>query len=494
MKTIAFAAALIAATNATEWGYRAPQVSYRPVTKVVQKPASEDRASAAYGRQYEQTNHSDWDAWGRDQDLSVDESYGNTTAKSYRAESYDEWDNKDNDKWGAQQWGQDRDMYGASSSEYDASRNDYDAYGAQGKNYGGYQTGGAYGGYGNAGQGYGKAKAGAASWKGQQARAGADNDVWAKQASGMDTDSRWGKSYDSVEARNYDNEHYAREVRADDDQWAEDYDRYNRGQKDAYAKGASKELHNAGGYGGWGGYGKGGKDQKAASAAYGQDYMGKSASDWDAWGRDQDLHEKVSYDQTRAKAYSAESYDEWDNQDADKWGAQAWGKDRDVYGASSYGAKASDIQKKGYGAGAYGASKHGQHGSYGGKVSYGGKQSSGWGKNAGYGKTGYYGGSYGAQEQASKAGYGQGSSVWAGASQGSGAAKAGYDNDEWAKQAAGSDFDSRWGKSYDRVSAKSYDNEKYARWLQADDDQWAEDYDRYDSGDKDSYGRAASNW
>ena len=29
------------------------------------------------------------------------------------------------------------------------------------------------------------------------------------------------------------------------------------------------------------------------------------------------------------KVYAAESYDEWDNKDDDKWGAQAWGKDID---------------------------------------------------------------------------------------------------------------------------------------------------------------------
>ena len=251
MKTIAFASALVAVINAAEWRQQqvyhrpAPQVTYRPVTQVVQQPASAQRASAGYGRQYEAQNTSDWDAWGRDQDLSVDESYGKTQAKYYKAESYDEWDNKDNDKWGAQQWGQDRDMYGASSSEYDASRNDYDAYGAKQRQAAGYRAPGAYGAYGAAGQGYGEAKAGAASWKGQQAQAGADNDVWAKQASGQDYDSRWGKSYDSVEARNYDNEHYAREVMADDDQWAEDYDRYDKGAKDQYGAAASKELHNA---------------------------------------------------------------------------------------------------------------------------------------------------------------------------------------------------------------------------------------------------------
>merc|ERR1712037_87782 len=73
----------------------------------------------------------------------------------------------------------------------------------------------------------------------------------------------------------------------------------------------------------------------------GAEYWGGDQSDWDAWGRDQDFHEKVSYDDTWAKSYAAESYDEWDNRDADKWGGQAWGRDRDIYGASSSGGKAS---------------------------------------------------------------------------------------------------------------------------------------------------------
>jgi hypothetical protein len=99
----------------------------------------------------------DWDAYGRDQDLSIEESYGNTGAKSYRAESYDEWDNKDNDTHGAQQWGKDNDTYGASSQAYDASASDY---GQQAKAYGGHQHG-SYGhvsGYGHGsghGSGYG---------------------------------------------------------------------------------------------------------------------------------------------------------------------------------------------------------------------------------------------------------------------------------------------------------------------------------------------------
>jgi hypothetical protein len=176
-----------------------------------------------------------------------------TWAKSYDAESYDEWDNKDDDKWGAQQWGKDRDMYGASSMSKAASDADRDTYGGYGKGqasasqqasigYGGIGGyGGGYGGYGGYGKGasygssaaagygksagYGMVDAGASAASSQQEGA-YDNDEYAKQAYGQDTDSRWGKSYDSVAAQSYDDEQYARKVRADDDQWAEDYDQY----------------------------------------------------------------------------------------------------------------------------------------------------------------------------------------------------------------------------------------------------------------------------
>ena len=60
----------------------------------------------AYGADFKKSSVSDWDVWGTDQDFSIIESYGKTNAKSYAAESYDEWDNKDDDKWGAQAWGQ----------------------------------------------------------------------------------------------------------------------------------------------------------------------------------------------------------------------------------------------------------------------------------------------------------------------------------------------------------------------------------------------------
>jgi len=356
MKSFAFATALVAAVNAVEleWGqqraYHAPayqHTTYQPVSYQVKPAVTTKAASAVAGQGSHAVAGSDWDAWGRDQDLSIDESYGKTNAKSYRAESYDEWDNQDNDKWGSQAWGKDRDAYGASSWERDASVNK-----------------------------------GKASWDGAAANGAYDNDEWAKQAYGTDTDSRWGKSYDSVDAKNYNNEHYAREVMADDDQWAEDYDRYGHGDRGAYGQAASKGTESVyGGYGGYGGYGHGAYSKKtnAASAAGAYGYNGDAASDWDAWGRDQDLHEKVSYDQTFAKAYSAESYDEWDNADKDNWGAQAWGKDRDIYGASSYGAKASAKKVDQYGypivattTGSYGSYDNGYgNGAYGGK-GYGG--------------------------------------------------------------------------------------------------------------------------
>merc|ERR1712127_223515 len=90
------------------------------------------------------------------------------------------------------------------------------------------------------------------------------------------------------------------------------------------------------GKGGHGGYGK------AASAGNGADYWGNQGSDFDAWGRDQDLSVKESYDQTWAKSYEAESYDEWDNKDNDKYGSQGWGIDRDAQASSSYGQKADN--------------------------------------------------------------------------------------------------------------------------------------------------------
>ena len=62
---------------------------------------------------------------------------------------------------------------------------------------------------------------------------------------------------------------------------------------------------------------KKGAEYDAASQSGKSGYWGKSGSDWDAYGRDQDLSIKESYDRTWAKSYDAESYDEWDNTDDD---------------------------------------------------------------------------------------------------------------------------------------------------------------------------------
>merc|ERR1719458_589349 len=432
-------------------------------------------------------------------------------AKSYSAESYDEWDNTDADKWGAQAWGKDRDLKGASSYGRKASSNKdtatkygyaagygaagqkgYAGQAALGKGYGGLQKGHGWGkggqayggqaygaqGYAGAAGAYGAQKAygqgkEASNWQGASASAKAskaayDNDAFAKQAYGSDSDTRWGKSYDSVSARSYQNEKYARWLQADDDQWAEDYDAFENDDAGAYGKAASY----------WGPGGKLG--------------WGKTGSDWDAYGRDQDLEVDESYEATWAKSYDAESYDEWDNADADKWGAQAWGKDRDVLGKSSIGIRASesdkDTAKYGYGQayGAYGAA--GQKGYGQGGLGWGGHGLGGVGVAGAYGAKGAaaYGGVQGGQYSKKK------SLKEAGASTAHAAAAMGYDNDEWAKQAYGRDMDTRWGKSYDFVDANSYDDEQYARKVRADDDQWAEDYDRRTSQDADQYGAAAS--
>ena len=159
MKSFAFAAALVAVASAVDleatwggygghghgYGYAAPKVSVKHTPG-----SSKQGASAAYGSDWMADSASDFDAYGRDQDLSIEESYGRTNAKSYAAESYDEWDNKDDDKWGAQAWGQDRDVYGASSYGKAASSGDYDQYGK-----------GGYGASNGTGKGYAKAGYGA---------------------------------------------------------------------------------------------------------------------------------------------------------------------------------------------------------------------------------------------------------------------------------------------------------------------------------------------
>ena len=137
------------------------KVDYVPHTQVVQKQARAEAASKGYGQDYTKKHTTDWDAYGRDQDLAIDESYGNTSAKSYRAESYDEWDNEDKDDHGAQAWGRDQDKFGASSQEYDASRDDYDkagqAYAAQAAGHYGKAKGYGHAAHGHViGHGHGK--------------------------------------------------------------------------------------------------------------------------------------------------------------------------------------------------------------------------------------------------------------------------------------------------------------------------------------------------
>ena len=72
------------------------------------------------------------------------------------------------------------------------------------------------------------------------------------------------------------------------------------------------------------------------------------------------------------------------------------------------------------------------------------------------------------------------------------AAVGGYDNDQYAKQAYGSDQDSRWGRSYDSVKAQSFTDEQYVRGVDADDDSWAVDYDRWDNEEKEAKEEGAS--
>merc|ERR1711957_496779 len=120
----------------------------------------------------------------------------------------------------------------------------------------------------------------------------------------------------------------------------------------------------------------------------------------------QDLSIKESYDRTWAKSYAAESYDEWDNKDDDKWGAQAWGKDRDLAAASSHANAASDADWNNGSQEGYGAAYGNQGSSYG--SGHGKGYGSGYGN--GYGSSGHgsQGSSYGAKDSYGKSygGYG----------------------------------------------------------------------------------------
>jgi len=442
------------------------------------KGSDNNSAYAAGGGAFGVSGGNKWDAWSRDQDYKEKISYDQTRAKAYKAQSYDQWHNEDNDKYGAQAWGKDRDCMGASTYGRRASASDYDRasgagyYGAADRDDYGHGKGYGYGGYGydkdaeykSAGYAARDAdRSASASWG--SASAGYDNDEWAKQGSGSDYDSRFGKSFDSVSARSYENETFARDLQVDDDMWAEDYDDYYSKQAAGYGK-AGSYCDESGCYYVRPTY-ESGAAKAGASGAYGRQGQG-----WDAYNRDQDLSVQESYDMTWAKSYDAESYDEWNNQDQDKWGCQSWGKDRDGRNQAAWGNAASDANARDYYGSQYGAAY----------------DNDGYGKGYGYGGKGY-----GYDNQYAQGGaYANGMESDNSASASYGAARAGYDNDEWAKLAHSSDYDSRYGKSYDFVNAKSYDNEEYARKVRADDDQWAEDFDRRGAWGGSQWGAASS--
>ena len=102
----------------------------------------------------------------------------------------------------------------------------YTGYGGGSSTYGGYGSPGysttGYAGTGYGSQGYGNYGAyqgfnEAASIEKGAAAAGYDVDVWSDKIYGEDFKSSWGRSYDLVEAQQFDDEQYTRELDADDD-------------------------------------------------------------------------------------------------------------------------------------------------------------------------------------------------------------------------------------------------------------------------------------
>lgn len=130
-------------------------------------------------------------------DLSIKESYDRTWAKSYDGKYYDEWDIQKDKKRGAQAWANGNGQYGASAQDFGASQGDW-------RRDGGYDRGYGYGGQYGARDQLGASQA----WAAQ--RGSYDGGDWARQAYGAETGSRWGKSYDAVDAKSYEDEQYAR--------------------------------------------------------------------------------------------------------------------------------------------------------------------------------------------------------------------------------------------------------------------------------------------
>ena len=110
-----------------------------------------------------------------------------------------------------------------------------------------------------------------------------------------------------MNSKSYDNESYARKTKATDNQWAHNAD--SEEEEEEYEEGSEYD------------------DDYEEDSEY--DHEDSEESEWDDWGRDQDLEIDESYDNTHAKSYGAESYDEWDNGDDDYWNSQAWNRDYD---------------------------------------------------------------------------------------------------------------------------------------------------------------------
>ena len=68
----------------------------------------------------------------------------------------------------------------------------------------------------------------------------------------------------------------------------------------------------------------------------------------------------------------------------------------------------------------------------------------------------------------------------------------GHDYDEHDEGEHGSIKAGQWGRSYDSVKAQSFTDEQYARGIDADDDSWAVDYDRWEEEEKEAGEEGAS--
>jgi hypothetical protein len=236
----------------------------------------------------------------------------------------------------------------------------------------------------------------AASTETAAAESAYDGDEWAKQAYGADSDSRWGKSYDSIEVNTFEDEQYSRSIQADDDMWAEDKDVVLESDAAEAGEAASIEASQA----------EVTVTEKKPVAVEIGSYEAQAAPAKVSHAAADYADAAKTFGSLAAKRDQQRAYDRQLGYGAQGYGRQGYGRQQGYgYGAGldGYGRQGYGLQQQQRSYGGYGQQRlyDGYDGGYG-RQSYSRGYDNGYG--SGYGQRTQYGG-YGQQRQ--YGGYGQ---------------------------------------------------------------------------------------